>query len=200
MYARVKASCAAGRPQHVPQDWTNDGFAQNNAGWEDFVPVVGENVAWELERSRHFLGTPVPILFNPYHLATIFKAGGLMFIFFEQADSISVLQPGISAPEAARAVNESRIEDLCVETATDEHLCSSESYRYFILWQWEKFAFGRNRWRELKARGGEVDPVWLNEVYCWQKKPPGGLSMRRGEQLTFRVQHSISFCVYHIPP
>ena len=51
--------------------------------------------------------------------------------------------------------------DHVAYTAWERDVPFMEGYRAFILWQWEKYAFGRNRWEEFVERGGEAHPDWL---------------------------------------
>ena len=42
-------------------------------------------------------------------------------------------------------------------------MSSPEIYRSHNLYEWEKRKFGRNRWAELQARGGEVADDLLDD-------------------------------------
>ena len=86
-----------------------------------------------------------------------------MFVDLLEDECIYVIQPGVTLSTATRAIDEGRVLDICAETVCQGDLSSMESYRFWILWQSEKYTSGRSRWRELKRRGGEVDPEWLEE-------------------------------------
>ena len=45
----------------------------------------------------------------------------------------------------------------------EDSLSCKELDLYCMLWQWE-IAHGRNRWKALVERGGEVTRVWATDV------------------------------------
>ena len=160
----------AARPPNVPPHWTTLFFRDYpKRPWESWVPFgpVYDNMPWELERTAHYLGAISPLLFNERDWVMIFAAGGLMFVHYLDLDSIYVMDHRASIGGIARAVDQGRIEDVCVETVFEGDLpCSAETYRYLTMWRTEKTSSGRNRWRELKQRGGDVDPAWLDDGCC----------------------------------
>lgn len=149
----------------APAPWTTKLYdsRDDHVPWWSYVPCVGRNLAWILERRDHFLGTITPLLFRDHDLSSvmIFKAGGLLFAHFEDADVVHVLDHGITATEAARLIDNPRFEDYVAHSVQINAVPFQESCRYLALWEWEQCQFGRNRWTEFKARGGQTDPEWL---------------------------------------
>ena len=164
MIARWRAD----RPLDVPGHWTADVLFNRKFPQSKYVSAAGKE-AWRMERVRHYLGTITPLLFREKPPTTIFKAGGLLFVHFITKDSIFVLRPGVSAPDAARAINE-RENGLVVACVSDETISCTDSLRYIVLWQWEKFTLGINRWKGLEERGGAVNPGWLAEKLITSKE------------------------------
>ena len=160
MQEALEAKCAAAKVEDVPEYWTTDGWSDDSAEWLDFVPAVGSSRSWELERSEHFLGSPVPLLYHSHYRVTIFKAGGLLFLYSAGSGGIWVMRYGALAADVARAYEIGDM-TLYVAMVACEPLTYAESEWYLAMWQWETSAFGRNRWAELAERGGEVDSAWL---------------------------------------
>lgn len=152
---------------HAPGGWTTAElykFGDKAFPWWYFVCYVGENFPWSLERREHFLGTTTPLLHCIDLSTTIFKGGGLLFLLFNESDTLYVLKHGVDPLAVAHAVDDNRIEDYVahrVRVVFTEPF--PEGNRPLLLCEWEKFMFERNRWEEFKERGGQVDPRWLTK-------------------------------------
>ena len=70
-------------------------------------------------------------------------------------------EPGISLTDIVNAADTGRVSQLPHTFFNDANIVQEMVDRNFLdLWEWEWYN-GRNRWQELKDRGGEVDSSWL---------------------------------------
>ena len=56
-------------------------------------------------------------------------------------------------------MDQDRFQNIVAEKVCDRSRVSLEDERYFMLYQREVVSEGRNRWKEMKMRGGDVNPV-----------------------------------------
>ena len=148
----------------IPERWTTDVFRERGywpTPWRRYVLQMHNGSLCEMEIQAHYYGTPSLLLYSDHEYAAIFKMGGLLFVVFESGDTLFVARHGVSATQLALAINNQNYGPLLHHGVSSDDPRTTESYRYFILWQWEKHKLGRDRWAELRDRDGEVDPGWL---------------------------------------
>lgn len=149
------------QPADIPEGWERDGIPVRRLyfmedDWIRFVPRMpryGYEFAWRLEHEYHFYGAIVPLVRNNW--VSIFSAGGLFFTYFHwEEPSLRVVPPGVSLDELLDVFRE----DVFGPTVAleDEWSVRHVTLRYWRLWDWERLKLGRNRWLELKDRGGDV--------------------------------------------
>ena len=74
-----------------------------------------------------------------------------------------MFEAGTTLEEIVDAVDSGTLGPLSLRSVRMDRGGSYLRSRFEIVWQWEWAEFGRNRWQELKDRGGEVDESWLGE-------------------------------------
>ncbi|OBZ70873.1 hypothetical protein A0H81_09141 [Grifola frondosa] len=136
-------------PDHIADGWNTDWEYCDR--WTIFTGSVG-SYAWLFERAHHFLGQPVPLLQNEDLI--LFKAGGLLFLWVTDADELHVVDPGTTLDDMVVLIDHGG--NLPLIQSSFVHFKYREGWHY-ELWDWEVQVVGRNRWKELKDRGGEVD-------------------------------------------
>lgn len=91
----------------------------------------------------------------------IFAAGGLHFIYVREAVAVFLILPGLSLYEFARTFCLSN-HTMPVEKLSGERIGVVLNAQFTTYWAWEVRIQKRNRWDELKARGGAVPVYWSN--------------------------------------
>lgn len=156
------------QPSQIPAGWVReaDPGAEDprafSLDWFYYVPrmpIELDDIAWALEHAHHFYGQPVPLVANDW--ARIFSAGGLLFLWVID-DTVRVAPPGTSFEDLA-ALNAGGSVAPTLRRTMD----NSAFYigaRFWDFWLWECEYRGRNRWQELKDRGGAVHADRLNNA------------------------------------
>lgn len=125
--------------------------------WVKFVPRIprqGDDLAWWLEHENHYYGTIIPLVQN--HWVIIFTAGGLLFVRFHEDLSLGVVNPGVSLDDLLHMYRDEGDPGGPLTFVEEEWTVREVIGRYWDMWNWERATTGRNRWQELKDRGGEV--------------------------------------------
>ena len=111
---------------------------------------------------KHYFGTPIPILYDTAQSRVFLRVGGLLFLWFPNNldstfDTFMRVPSGLSLREITARLDASN-------TPFPETLMEPPVYSVPVkeLWQWEVEVLGRNRWAELRRRGGEVHSDWLS--------------------------------------
>ena len=116
------------------------------------------------EHEQH-LGDIIPLVYRYAGDQSIFvvaKAGGLMLMFVDEM--MITFEPSISLTDIVNAADTGRVSQLPHTFFNDANIVQEMVDRNFLdLWEWEWYN-GRNRWRELKDRGGQVDPMWTDNI------------------------------------
>lgn len=123
------------------------------------MPIESEDLAWDLEHAWHFYGDPVPLVSNDW--TRIYSAGGLLFVWVVD-DTLRVVPPGASFDDTA-AMYRRPNGGTSLRREMDQSAFDVGA-RFYEYWLWECKYFGRNRWQELKDRGGYVDRWWTEDV------------------------------------
>lgn len=162
------------QPPHAPEGWATNMISpfEETSGiylWADYVATV-ESEAWFFENGMHILGTPIPLLHREEECITVFTVGGLLCVRDQEMCCYYVMQPHVTVDDIVNWVNAGHVvSELPVLQLTGDATVDYESQRFTVMWEWEWAEHGRNRWQELKDRGGEVDACWTGE-----RPEPGG--------------------------
>lgn len=139
----------------LPDGWSTDWKSfRDSSQWQGFP---GER-SWYLEHYYGFLGDTRPLAFH--REAVVFKAGGLyffMWIFTEADDALIVFDPQTTLAEMRINLDKVSHNDPRINWRRVERVRYSgfhESHAYSSGWENENRFCRRNRWAELKARGG----------------------------------------------
>lgn len=158
----------AQQPDVIPEGWGREGdvdaddaaiFALDWFYYVPRMPTEVEDLAWDLEHAWHFYGEPVPLVSNTW--ARIFSAGGLLFVWVVD-DTLRVVHSGISFAQIAAAYRTPNGGPSL--RREPDRSAFDVGARFYDCWLWECEHFGRNRWQELKDRGGDVDEDWTEDV------------------------------------
>lgn len=90
----------------------------------------------------------------------LYHAGGLLFANFElEEEFVTVLPPSTDL----RHILEGRPRDLSCRVPLD---AVGRHWRRasHVMWQWECRILGRNRWDEMRQRGGDVAPSLIDSI------------------------------------
>ena len=151
----------------MPDSWSTDFRPRDTPpgygvpDWVLFARTTEEVSGSELEDSFYLIGTPFPLMYHPREELIVVLVGGLLMICYEDDNHKLVLESGTTLQELVNAV-----ENGALGALRFVRLDRGATYlrqRFDIIWKWEWAEYGRNRWQELKDRGGEVDVSWLGE-------------------------------------
>lgn len=115
------------------------------------------DVGWCLEHVHHFLGDPVPLVRTS--MITVFESGGLFFLWIPENVKLYVVHPGPALEDIMEAAG-----TIPATLLEEDPLAYNISMLYENLRTWELMEHKRNRWEELKARGGDVDDNLLKPL------------------------------------
>ena len=113
-------------------------------------------------QEKHYYGMPTPILFDKALSRVVLKVGGVLFVWFpdtldRELDIFMRVPPGLPLQAIVARLETSN-------TPFPETLMESPVWSVPVkeLWEWEVEVLGRNRWAELRDRGGDVHSDWLH--------------------------------------
>ena len=156
----------------IPAHWSSDfqdseyDDGEDIQWWRYLCTMDGGSIAWEMEHTAHYYGTLYLLLYCERDRVAIFKKGGLLFLCIQDTDQVFIARSGMTATGLALAWNENRLTQVVAREIGDGLVHSAEVSAFFMLSEWEKCTFGRNRWAEFRARGGDVGRDFLsNELY-----------------------------------
>lgn len=146
-------------PNGWKQDWLREHSLSPGFGrWIHFVPFLCREAY--LHEESNFYGRPVPLLHDDdeMYARVIFKSGSLYFVMMLESDNETmVVPPGLSLEDVVARLEQSYGPPMPFPTIKQNVFC----WDALCCWESEVEGTGRNRWAELKARGGEVHPNWL---------------------------------------
>ena len=159
------------QPDPAPPGWSTDFRPRDDVpdhydsvpDWTLFARTTEEDSGSELEDAFFLIGTPFPLLYHPSSELIVVLVGGLMVLCTADEDPELVFEAGTTLREIVDAVDNGTLGALSLRSVRMVRGGSYLRSRFEIVWQWEWAEFGRNRWQELKDRGGEVDESWLGE-------------------------------------
>jgi hypothetical protein len=158
------------QPNPIPDGWYRDGitpaanthvFSRRWYNWVPRMPLETEDLAWYLERAYHFLGPPIPLVYNSDF--SIFTAGGLLFFWGRVDFDLRVVSFDCDLPNLVHRLEHGPLGGWflrCRPESTVEHV----GLAFRALWMYECGMHGRNRWQELKDRGGDVHADWIENA------------------------------------
>ncbi len=129
----------------------------------DFCDSIG-SPAWMLETGCHFLGQPIPLIYEDSDdYTTLFAAGGLFLIYEPNSESglpyFFVINPRLSLEEIVALLPDAKgsaiINNAVLDMTTEEEIRCLHPTR-----RWEA-RHGILRWQEFRERGGRFDDHWL---------------------------------------
>ena len=126
------------------------------------MPYDVVDIGWYMENSYHFLGDPVPLVRN--RVLTIIECGGLLFTFNPESESLFVVQPGVTVAQLMESLGPRAMGVTQTTKLKEDGLAANVGSKYDDMWNWERKLFGRNRWVELQARGGDVHSSLLENL------------------------------------
>ncbi|EKM61699.1 uncharacterized protein PHACADRAFT_190879 [Phanerochaete carnosa HHB-10118-sp] len=114
----------------------------------------------------------MPIVYQDAGITTraVFRAGGLLLVFVEEPEEACMAVPPGTALEDVVAALEAdwyAFPEICEDLHRE-----SVQLQAFARWDAE-LKCGRNRWIELKDRGGDVHPDWLVTTCEYRFRWPG---------------------------
>ena len=159
----------------VPEGWCRCSPYTRLDGY-NFFDHIG-NPAWELANLCHFLGRAVPLIRTQDEDVTLFTAGGLYFLYFEDSEAadacFSILNPNFTLGDiVARLPENFRRNGLEAGAVVniiepDESLLvEARSVSLYAVWEQRH---GITRWSDLLARGGNA---WADCSFTYIKKGP----------------------------
>ena len=90
----------------------------------------------------------------------VFRAGGLLFFDYRLAASLHVMEDNDLSPNDIVRVFNRELQVPTVERQYGDMTMDNVRREFLSMRRWE-VSRGKDRWKELKERGGEVDPFWL---------------------------------------
>ena len=150
------------QPNPPPPGWSSD-FSSDSDDCPNpapFLNTMRDSIGRQVEHEYHILGDIVPLLWQRDDEGDIViaQAGGLLLAFLYW--HLTTLGPGVTAPEVARAVEEGNLALLPHSQPRRDRVSEIVGLRFEEMWMQEWATTGRNRWAELRERGGEVDRYW----------------------------------------
>ena len=118
-----------------------------------------EDRAWGMEHASHILGEPIPLLSGQDLL--ILTAGGLLLVWDAVAFDLYIVRPGVTLEDLLDQI--STRPGLPARLAPVDDIAEYLYLTYKDYWNAERRDAGRNRWAELRDRGGWVHEDWLRE-------------------------------------
>jgi hypothetical protein len=152
-------------------DWEVTGRADfqvynDSLSWANVIrrmPGERHDMGWNVEHAHHFYGDLIPLVRNFW--VSIFECGGLLFVWIAENQKLLVVNPGVTLDElmvfysgqaggGAGPISSRPADKLVVDIGN----------KFIEMRNWERRVFGRNRWAELKARGGDVHSDLTDDV------------------------------------
>ena len=117
--------------------------------------------SWRLEDRYHILGTKFPLM-TAGSVVTVFEAGGLLYVDHEDLNALYIVDEGLTINDF-EPVFSGHFIPHGLTLLEGDCTASTDYFRFSEMWAWEWDTSGRNRWQEMKDRGGEVDELWTAE-------------------------------------
>lgn len=142
---------------------------------ETFSDAIG-STAWILETQCHFLGRPIPLLYNTLDV-TLLKAGGLILIYRTDQESdipvYHVMDPALDLADIVAllpgyvdfltGIEDGVVFTVAVDRSMDEEVACVTAYQ-----TWE-LRHGIDRWQEFKNRGGQASRLRVHWPLGWEE-------------------------------
>lgn len=139
--------------------------------WPQFLEHVW-SFAWSVEHAFHYLGKPTPLVCLDDFV--VFKCGGLFFFWDAEEYDLLLFDPALGLEEILSRLGP---DDMMVRAQlppTTKVHCENTAHkppgRFTGLWRWERRDFGKDRWQEFEARGGNMGDAWWKGI---EISPPG---------------------------
>lgn len=146
-------------PHDLPQPWKHAGVSTIDEDWYPFVqrtPRADTSLALLLERSGHCYGTVVPLMeCGPQ---TYFHCGGLLFAYLDE-EFVIALPPSMTVRDILALQDWPPTRDVKFDRIATAWANASHT-----MWQWERRIVGRNRWEEMRQRGGDVSTSLVEDL------------------------------------
>ena len=134
--------------------------------------------AWQLEGCYHILGTKFPLM-TAGSVVTVFEAGGLLYVDYEDHNALFIVDEGLTIDDIDPVYWGDFI-PLGMTRINGDATAITDQFRFPDMWAWEWDSTGRNRWQEMKDRGGDVSDRWLgdppNRYWGVGPVPPGPMA------------------------
>ncbi|KAI0075220.1 hypothetical protein K474DRAFT_1676529 [Panus rudis PR-1116 ss-1] len=115
-------------------------------------------IGWELENAHWFLGNVLPVLMNTDE-DVILRVGGITLIHAPDINllEINVVQGDDDPLDVGQELTRKWTSSPRFVQAVPHDMTKVEqSERSNVIWAWERQSLGRDRWQELKDRGGRT--------------------------------------------
>lgn len=156
----------------MPPGWEREGVPENTFEGRTFplewtnivprIPVDVEDIGWDVEHVFHYFGTIMPLMKDPY--VSVFSVGGLLLLWFDDAYELQVVSPEVTLAQFIQSARDHTIFNLPTLSCERDEAARLAGCWLYEMWMWESGELGRNRWLELKERGGEVHSDWLSRT------------------------------------
>lgn len=117
-------------------------------------------MGWSLENAFHILGTPAPILYQPNETYDLVHIGGLLFVIWEMY--LVYLVDPVVTPQGFVDIAEAK-QPLPLTKLNYDEVAYRWGRKWWMYWNIERRR-GRNRWEEMRERGGDVHPSLLEDL------------------------------------
>ena len=145
----------------IPQGWK---LASDDAGQlfdnnpEVFLSAYGDrDGSWALEHAFHFYGTPIPVICND--MAMLLSVRGRLFVKLHDSSRIMLLHSEVTLPWLLEVLG-TRFDyyNLLRIGVYDDYMFGFVDLldHFDTYGTYEKHYSGRNRWAEMKSRGGSI--------------------------------------------
>lgn len=158
----------AHQPRHIPEGWQREGLPEQKVSsgftWMNIIPRWPKSyhdIGWEVEYAYHYLGSLVPLIENFYF--SLFTAGGLLLLWSRLEETMFAISPEVTFEDFIIRYAPGGGCDVSIASDRLSDFAAEQWGRAFYnMWVWEGQTLVRNRWQELKDRGGEVHDDWLS--------------------------------------
>jgi hypothetical protein len=169
-------------PQNVPDGWSS------TLWFDERIPHLGEcgnlfigglgegsigDWIWDIENAMHYVGRVIPLMIKtgPGSLLLLLQVGRVLFLCDPLEGEVglyAVINPEIDWNTImgnlsnCKSIYDDEIEAVGWRSLEKSVVHARAQIRAYYAW--ERRNGGKDRWRELKARGGEVNLDWWDAV------------------------------------
>lgn len=148
--------------RHLPCDSDGDLSLEDWTCYVPPMPLVEWDIGWEVGNTYHLLGLFIPLVRD--NESCVFSVGGLLLAWPEDGFIPQKAAAGGSLNQLLIGIEDAVVRGAILKYRPGEYYDEDEVARRVGFWCWRvwecEVARGRNRWKKLQDRGGDIHPDW----------------------------------------